>query len=220
MGALYAALLYWLLPVAPQSMISADTISLVWAKTPFESLHPELINSLWRSAVSVWRSLSGETDVALLYPTVAALHAWFIVASLMLVLWRVMRAAGVRDKGFALLLAGCLLPAFLWSSVVPTGFSFAIAAMTAGWFLRFERQPSAIVAARFFEGLAIGMSIAGLIPVLYRAVMGRASGDRRAADKTLIALLIGFALVVALSDGIWPAYSAMTSPSTPSRSLA
>jgi hypothetical protein len=103
-----------------------------------------------------------------------------------------------------------LLPAFLWSSVVPTGFSFAIAAMTVGWFLRFERQPAAIVAARFFEGLAIGMSIAGLIPVLYRAVTGRASGDRRAADKTLLALLIGFALVVALSDGVWPAYSAMT----------
>ncbi len=210
MGALYAALLYWLLPVAPQSMISADTISLVWSKAPFESLHPELINSLWRSTVSVWRSLSGETDLALLYPTVAALHAWFVVASVMLVLWRVMSASGVRDKGFALLLAGCLLPAFLWSSVVPTGFSFAIAAMTVGWFLRFERKPSAIVVARFFEGLAIGMSIAGLIPVLYRAVMGRASGDRRAADKTLIALLIGFALVVALSDGNWPAYSAMT----------
>lgn len=209
MGALYAALLYWLLPVAPQSMISADTISLVWSQTRFESLHSELINSLWRNTVLLWHLISGETDLALLYPTIAALHAWFIVASVMLVLWRVMGASGVRDKGFTLLLAGCLLPAFLWSAVVPTGFSFAIVAMTVGWFLRFESRSSAKLVARFFEGIAIGLSAAGLIPVLYRAVMGRASDVRSALDKSMIAMLIGFALVIVLSVGVWPAYSAV-----------
>lgn len=235
MAGLYAALLYWLLPVAPQSMISADTISAVWAKTSFESLHPELINTVWRGTVSVWRS-AGEAfggafggaldgafghpaESALVYPTVAALHAWFVIVSLILVLWRVMRAAGIRDKGFALLIVSCSTPAFLWSSVVPTGFSIAIAAMTIGWFLSFNRKPTAVTLAGFFEGLAIGLNVAGVVPVLYRFLTSYLSGALRASvwrDRSLIpsiamplGFLLGFTTVVALSNGVWPAYSAI-----------
>lgn len=182
-------LLYWLLPVTPQSLSSADSVRWAFSETGGEPTAPGSLNSLWVSLLLglklCMRAVGAAPAEA--YAWAAALNGWLSVIGVGM--W--LRSLVPQRRGAALLALG-LVPAFLWSAVVPSGSGLTVALLGASALLRPWRWRAVCV------GVASALSPAAWIVEIFLLRQARAE-ERR---QQTVFLALGFLVPVALAGAM------------------
>ncbi len=189
-----AALLYWLLPVAIQSRLSADHVRWVFAKTDISPVAGSSLSSLWALMLTAIKHLGfgygPET-----FATSAALSAWVSLAAIAIV--------ALYAPWPAVILVA-LSPAVLWSAVVPNGVAvsflvLALMGLCGSPGISREKYPVRWTFGAVLEGLGCALT-----PFAWALAVGRGLALRGISvskyERILRVLLfvVGFSLPLAL----------------------
>lgn len=186
--AVFAALLYWLLPVAIQSRLSADHVRRVFGESDASPVVGASLSSLWAGIVSILK-LTGLVDSEQMFATVSALSGWIAVAAVGVLAFVVPWPAVVLVA---------LAPAVLWSSVVPNGtaLTFLFLALVG-----FTAKPSISYGddrRRWLIGAVLEGVVSALTPAAWVLVILRALRTRKVTGQPkylrLIFFFVGFTL--------------------------
>lgn len=176
--ATFGFFLYWLLPVAAQTRVSADHLRWVFSSTDREAVAGQSLSAIWLLVLELTKLSGALAPGASLYPTAAALSGWLTLASiaLLFVKWR-----GFHWSVVLLMLS----PWLFWSAVIPNGFAVSTLALVAMSFLAVN-QDGRLVAARsspwtytlnVVEGFVAGITPAAWILILTIFVIPKAEAD-------------------------------------------
>jgi hypothetical protein len=175
--------LYWLLPVAVQTRLSADHLRWVFSSTDREAVAGKSLSAIWLLVLELTKLTGAITTGESLYPTAAALSGWITLAALVLLI--------LKWRGFhwSLLLL-MLSPWFFWSAVIPNGFAISSLALAGISFLAVVRNERLVLlksrswtyALNILEGFAAGITPAAWILSLTLTVIPNEEADSQKSD--------------------------------------
>lgn len=171
--ALLAVFLYWLLPVAVQSRLSADHVRRVFSESDSVPVVGETLSSLWIGLLTLMKSF-GFGVGAETFAAAAALNGWIALL-----------AIGILSlyAPWPAVVLCALAPAVLWTSVVPNSFAISLLFLVlSGWL----SNPTVSVAtnrARWclgavVDGLGCSMNPFSWLLALRREFLSRVAGTR------------------------------------------
>jgi hypothetical protein len=187
-GAL-AGLFYFLLPVSPQSLLSADHVRWAFASADISPVLNSSLTSVWAGLLWLLRSVGLGVEHQT-FATAAALSAWISLAAV---------AVLSRYVSKWTLLFVAISPAVLWSSVVPNGTSVTllVLALMGIWCapeMTIEKSRARWTLGAVLEGLGCALT-----PFAWPLALTRAYRQRTAVVPGRTRILRGLLFIAGFS---------------------
>lgn len=200
------ALLYWLLPVALQSRLSADHVRWVFAASDTSPVASSSLSSPWALVLTAMKHL-GLGYGTETFATSAALSAWISLTAIAVV---------ARYAPWPAVILVALSPAVLWSAVIPNGAALSFLVLALMGLCGSPTVTREMHRVRWtFGALLEGLGCA-LTPFAWALAVARGLALRRTAvsrnERILRALLFiaGFSLPLALGVLLDPSQHAFS----------
>jgi hypothetical protein len=190
--ALLAGLLYWILPVAVQTRLSADHVRRVFALNDVAPVAGHSLSSLWTLLLMTMKAC-GLGVGAQTFATAAALSGWVLIFAIAILSLFV-------PWGAVILVA--LAPAVLWTAVVPNGFSLsllflALVGLCSNPQLTFENNRKRWTFGAVIDGIACALTPLAWFLVIWRETRSKTSKQNRIRRAVLF--VVGFSIPMAVA---------------------
>lgn len=175
----FLVFLYWLLPVAAQTRLSADHVRWIFSQADSEAVVANSLSPAWLFLLFLLKQVGIVAKGNLLFSTSAALSGWLAVSTAILLF--------VRWRGFHWSVVALFLsPWFFWTAVIPNGFALAGLLLVVASFLATKRDGYLVLhpakpwthILNFVEGFAAGLTPAAWILVVLFSVTPVGEDDR------------------------------------------